>query len=167
MAVDRAAAVAGGGAPGAVALDDAGVALTFADAGDVHAVALGEGVHLDLVAHVHAGGAGELELLQVLLASLARLLEMSDLGLGELLLGNVLEAQLHGLIAVLFSRLLLHHGAGPRLDHGDGDDAAGFIEDLGHAHFLADDRLFHSVTSSLLRLLVGRGAHWAGIAPPT
>ena len=152
MAVHRAAAVAGGGALGAPALDDAGVPLTLADTGDVYAVTLGKGIHLDLVAHVQVGGAVELELLEDLLPGLASLLQVAQLRLGEFLLGNILIAQLDRLIAVLFRGLLLDHGAGAGLDDRDRDDVAGFIEDLGHAHFLADDRLFH-VTSSLNKVI--------------
>ena len=81
---------------------------------------------------------------------------MAQFGLGELALGDFLKSQLNGGVAVLFLGLLLHHGAGARLNDGDRDDLAGFIEDLGHTHLLADNGLLH-VYSSLLRLLVERG----------
>ena len=57
--------------------------------------------------------------------------------------GDVAEAQLHGLVAVAFHGLLLHHGAGASLDHGDGNDLAVLIEQLSHAQFLADDTFLH------------------------
>src|SRR5699024_533555 len=108
----------------------------------------------------------QLELLQGALASVASLLQVTQLRLGELLLSYVAVAQLNGVVAVLLLGLLLHHGAGARLDDGDRDDLAGFVEDLRHADLLADNGLFH-VFSSLIRLLVGRVTHWTGIARPT
>ena len=80
---------------------------------------------------------------------------MTQLRLGELALGHVLVAQLNGVVAVLLLGLLLHDGAGARLDDGDRDHVARFIEDLRHADLLADDGLFH-VSSSLIKV-IGRG----------
>ena len=142
MTVDGAAAVAHGSALGAVALDNALIAVTLAGAGHVHEVALFEGVGLDDVAHVQLGGILQVKLAQVLLGCHAGLVQVAHLGLGQLALGNVLEAQLHGGVAFFFGCLLLHDNAGTRLDYGDGDHLAVFVEDLRHADFLADDR-FH------------------------
>ena len=62
-------------------------------------------------------------------------------------LGDRLERELDGLVAV--GRLRAHRddGAGPRLDHGDGVDVPGLlVEDLGHAELPAEDPL-HAVTA--------------------
>ena len=156
MTVDGAGAVGLLQAVGAVALHHAGVALTLADAGDVHMVALCKGVHLHLVANVQVGGVLELELLEDLLGGHARLLQMAQFRLGELLLRHVLVTELHGFVAVFLRGLLLHHGAGARLDDGDRDHVAGLVEDLRHADLLADDGLFH-LTSSLIKV-IGRAS---------
>ena len=144
MADHRAGAVGLLQAVGAVALNDALVAVALADAGHVHKVAGGEGVSGDFVAHVVLLAVLQGELLQHLLElGDASLLLVAGLGLGELALGDGLESQLNGLIAVLLGSLLLHHGAGAGLDHGHGDRVSGFIEDLGHADLFADDRFLH------------------------
>ena len=140
--MDRAAAVAGGSALCAPALDDALIAVTLAGAGHVHKVALFEGVSLDDVADVQFGGVIQVELTQVLLGGHASLVQVAHFGLGQLPLGNVLIAQLNSLIAFLIGSFLLDDGAGTRLDDGDGDDLAVFVEDLRHANLLADD-CFH------------------------
>ena len=90
MAVHRAGAVGLLQAGGAVALDDALVAVALADAGHVHTVAGGEDVGLELVAHLVLGAVVQTELLQDLLElGHAGLLQVAQLGLGELALGNV------------------------------------------------------------------------------
>ena len=111
---------------GAVALDDALIAVALADAGDIHPVAGGEDIRLQLVAHLVLGAVVQT----------------------ELALLNLAEPHLHGLVSVLLGGLLLHHGAGAGLDHGDGDHMAGLIEDLGHADLFSDDRFFHIGVSS-------------------
>ena len=153
----------------AVALDHALEAVALADAGDVDELAGGEHVGLHLRAHLILGAVLELELLQDFFQlGDAGLFLVAGLRLGELALRNSLVTQLNGLIAVLLSALLLHDGAGAGLDHRNGDHASGFIEDLGHADLFADDRFFHTGTSSYFkRLLVGGVAQWAGIAPAT
>ena len=142
MTMDGAAAVAHGGALGAPALDDALVAVALGGAGHVYEVTLLEGVGLDDVAGVELSGVLQVELAQVLLGGHASLVQVAHFGLGELPLGNVLIAQLNGVVAVLFGSLLLNDHAGTRLDNGDGDHLAVFVEDLRHANFLADD-CFH------------------------
>ena len=134
---------------GVPALDDAGVALAAADTGDIHLIALGEHVRLQLVAHVHLRGVVQAELLQDLLGARFGLFQMAQLRLGELSFGHVVEAQLNGDVAVLLQGLLLHDDAGTGFDHGDGDRVAGFIENLGHTHFLSDDGFLHGFSSSL------------------
>ena len=143
MTVDGAAAVGHSAAAGVPALDNALEALTLADAGHVDVIALGKGVGLDLVAHVHLGGLGELELLEHFLHGDFSLLQVTLLRLGELPFRNVLEAQLYGVVAVLLLGLLLHHDAGTCFDHSDRDDLTGFVKDLGHTDLSADDGLFH------------------------
>ena len=142
-----------------VALNNALVAVALADAGDVHAVARGEHVSLQLVADLVLGAVVQTELLQDLLElGHAGLLLMADLGLGELALSNRLITQLNGLIAILLGGLLLHHGAGAGLDHGHRDHVASFIEDLGHADLFADDRFLHVGFSSYI-------GYWLGELP--
>ena len=148
--MDGAAAVAHGGAVCAVTLDNAGVALTFADAGDVDAVADGEGVRLQLIAHVQGFVVVQLEFLQDFQVADACLCQVALLATGQVLVGGGHEAQLYGLVAVFFGGLLLHDTAGARLDDGNGHDLAVGVKDLGHADLFADDCLFHTVVSSLV-----------------
>ncbi|MPM75191.1 hypothetical protein SDC9_122182 [bioreactor metagenome] len=77
---------------------------------------------------------------------------MARFGLGELAFGDILEAELHGVVAVFFRCLLLHDGAGAGLDDGDRDDLSGFVKDLRHADLLADNGLFHLI-SSLIKVI--------------
>ena len=150
VTMDGAAAVAHGGALGIVALDDAGVAFTFADAGGVHLVARSKDVSLQHVAHFELVVAVDLDFLQDTKQLSAGLGQVALLALGEVLLGGGLIAQLDSFIAVLFGGLLLNDGAGARFDDSNGNDLTGFIEDLGHADLFADDcLLFHFGTSSL------------------
>ena len=116
--------------------------MALGGAGHVYEVTLLEGVGLDDVAGVELSGVLQVELAQVLLGGHASLVQVAHFGLGELPLGNVLIAQLNGVVAVLFGSLLLNDHAGTRLDNGDGDHLAVFVEDLRHANFLADD-CFH------------------------
>ena len=143
MTVDGAAAVGHPAASGVPALDNALEALTLADAGHVDVIALGKGVGLNLVAHVHLSCLVQLEFLEHFLHGDFRLLQVTLFRLGELPLGHVLEAQLHGVVAVLLLGLLLHHDAGACFDDSDRDDLTGFVKDLGHADLSADDGLFH------------------------
>ena len=115
--------------------------MALAGAGDVHEVALFKGVGLHDVAHVQLGGVLQVKLTQILLGGNAGLVQVAHLGLGQLALGDILEAQLHGGVAFLLGSLLLDDGAGTRLDHGDGNDLAVFVEDLRHTDFLANDCL--------------------------
>ena len=163
MTVDRAAAVGHRGALGAPALDDAGVALALADAGDVDLVALFEGVSLDNVADVHLVGILEAELVQHAQRADAGLVEMTLFGFVELALGDFLEAELDGSIAFLFRGLLLDHFARAGFDNGHGDDLAGLVEDLRHADLLADDGLFHWIAP--FRLLVRSHGSYRPEAP--
>ena len=142
MTVDRSAAVRLRPAVRAPALDDAGITVALAGAGDVDEIAAGEGVRLDDRAELKLAGVVKRELAQIFLGSDARLFQVAHLALGELALRHVAIAELDRFIAVLFSGLLLRHDARAGLDHGDRDHVAGFVEDLRHADFFADDR-FH------------------------
>ena len=68
---------------------------------------------------------------------------MAKLRLGQLGLLDIAEAKLNGIIAVFFGGLLLNHDAGACFDHGYRNDLAALIENLGHAHFFADDCFLH------------------------
>ena len=140
----------------AVALDCARVALALAGAADVHLFAGGEGVGLDDVAD--RGGAAVLkaEFPQDLLAGDVRLGEMTLHGLVDVLVRNLAEAELHGIISVVFGRLFLYDDAGTRLDDRDRDHDAVFVKQLGHTELLADDCLLHLCSS--FRLLVDASA---------
>ena len=140
--MDGAAAVAHGSTAGVPALHNALIAVALAGAGDVHEVALFEGVSLHDVADVQLSRVVQVKLAQVLLGGDAGLVQVAHLGLGQLALGDILVAQLHSGVAFLLGSLLLDDGAGTRLDHGDGDHLAVFVEDLRHANFSADD-CFH------------------------
>ena len=121
--------------PAAEIMDDIAVAVKMAveDAG----------ISLDDVADVHLSSLLQAELLQMALGVDAGLLEVTCLGLGQLVLLDILEAQLHGGVAVGLDGLLLGDHAGACFHDGNRDDLAGLIEDLGHAHFLADDCFLH------------------------
>ena len=146
--MDRAAAVSGGGTAGTMTLHNALIAVALGDTGDVHVIAGGEHGGIDLVADIELGSVVKFELFQDT-QSLAGLLAVTQFGFGELALGDFIEAQLNGNIAVLFRGLFLHDGAGACLNDSDRDDLAGFIEDLGHTQLLADNGLLHSCFSSL------------------
>ena len=115
--------------------------MALAGAGDIHEVAFLKGVGLHDVAHVQLGGILQIELAQVLLGGDAGLVQVAHLGLGQLALGDILVAQLDGGVAFLLGSLFLDDSAGARLDHGDGDHLAVFVEDLRHTDFLANDCL--------------------------
>ena len=141
--MDRAAAVGHRGAMAAAALDRAFIAVALADAGDVDLVADCENAGGDDVADVLLFCLLDSEFLQMLLHSDVSLLQMAGFRLGQLGFLNVLVAELDGGVAVFFGGLLLCHDAGACLDDGHRDDLAALIENLGHAHFFADDRFLH------------------------
>ena len=124
-------------------LDCAGVTATLGDARDVDLVACGEGIGGDHVTNVECGAILQTELLQILLQSNACLLEMTLLGLGQMLFLNILEAELNGVIAVFFRSLLLCNNTGAGCDYRDRDHVSGLVEDLRHTDLLTDNTLFH------------------------
>ena len=141
-------------AVGAVALDDALVAVALADAGDVDLVADCENACLNFVADVHLGGLLHAELLEVLLEGNLSLFQMAELRLGQLGFLDVLKAKLYGVVAVFFGGLLLGHDAGAGLDDGDRDEAVVGVPDLGHAELRAQQALHLAFES---------GSHWGAI----
>ena len=124
--------------------------MALGDAGNVDLVAGSEGVSLNFVADVHVSSVLQLELLQVLLGGNASLLQVACLGLAQLVLLDVAKAELDGGVAVGLNGLLLGNDAGACFHNGNRDDLAALIEDLGHAHFFADDCFFHGCFSPFL-----------------
>ena len=147
MTVNRTAAVAGGRTALAEALDNAGVAVTLADTGDVDLVAFREHVGLHDVADFELAGILKTELLEMLDHAHAGLLQVTLLALAELLLGYFLVTELDCLVSFLLLGHLLHDHAGAGLDDGHGNDLASLIEDLRHADLLADDGFLHCISS--------------------
>src|SRR5262249_50437513 len=70
----------------------------------------------------------------------AGLLQVAELGPGQLLLGDLVEGELDGGVAVALVVADRGDLAGAGRDHGDGDDGAGPGEDLGHAGLLPEER---------------------------
>ena len=134
------------------ALDGAGVALALGGAADVYFIAGGKGIRLDDVPH-RQGDLPQAELPQHSFGSHVRLGEVAPQGLGEPLVADRPETDLHGFITVVFGCLPLDDHAGASLHHGDGDDVPVFVKKLGHADLFADDALFHCVIPPV-RLLV-------------
>ena len=141
------AAVAGGRTALAEALDNAGVAVTLADTGDVDLVAFREHVGLHDVADLELAGILKTELLEMLDHAHAGFLQVTLLAVRELLLGYFLVTELDCLVSFLFLGHLLHDHAGAGLDDGHGNDLASLIEDLRHADLLADDGFLHCISS--------------------
>src|SRR6185437_6160208 len=127
-----------------VALDRALEALADADPGDLDRVTRLE--RLDghrLAFHRAVQPAAELD--QLAVRRDAVLGQMAELGLGELALDDLVERELHRLVAVGVGGLHLHHRAWSGRDHGDGRDDAGLrVEDLRHTELFAQDALSHS-----------------------
>ena len=137
---------------GVPALDDAGVALALADAGDIHFVAFGEDVGKHSVAYVIRRNIVQPELFQVFLHADAGFLQVAGFRLAQLFLGDIRKTQLNGIKAFFVRSFLLHNGAGAGLDDGDRDHLACLVKDLRHADLLADNGLFH-VFSSLIKVI--------------
>src|SRR4051794_9086447 len=128
-----------------VPLDRAGEALADPDAGDLDRVAGLEDLDGDRLALDRVHESAELDEVPVRLG--AALLQVPELGLRDLPVGDRLEGELHGLVAVGVVGLHLDDGARAGLDHGDSGDHPGLrVEELGHAQLSADDA-FHSLIS--------------------
>ena len=127
----------------AVTLDGALIAFTFAHAADIDCIAAGESICLDDIANVVGSAVIEPEFPERLLRSNICFVEMAFHGFVDLIGLCVAVAQLDCIVAVVLNGLLLHNRAGADLNDSDRNDFSGFIENLGHADFLADDTFFH------------------------
>src|SRR4051794_22932957 len=122
-----------------VALDRALEALALRGAGDLDRLADLEGLDRDGVAHEPlARVVAELD--EVLHRGRAGLLEVAELGLGEVLLLGRAEGELDGLVAVALVGADARHRARAGLEHRDALDPAVLLEELGHAELLGEDR---------------------------
>ncbi len=130
-----------------MALHNALVAMALGNTGDIDLVSGSEGISLHHIANVHISGGIQLKLLQVLLCLDPGLLQMAKLRLAQLLFRSGLEAKLDGGVAVGLDSFLLSDDAGACFHDGNRDHLAALIEDLGHAHFLADDCFLHGLHS--------------------
>src|SRR4051794_3890507 len=121
-----------------VALDRALEALALGGAGDLDLLADLEGLDRHGVADLQLGGLVA-ELHEVAHGRGAGLLEVAELGLGEVLLLRRAERELDGLVAVAVVRADRGDRARPGLQHGHALDAAVVEEHLGHPELLGED----------------------------
>ena len=143
-----------GSAPEVVTLDSALEALALGNAGHADVLAVFEGLDRDRVADLEVGHAADLG--QVALAVLeAGLLEVAQLGFGELLVFAVFERQLDRRRAVALGGAHPCDRTRPRFDDGHRDAIAVVVEELGHAELLADDALH--ATYSLISMWTPAG----------
>jgi hypothetical protein len=139
------------------ALDAAGKSLTFGSAANVYHVAHLKNVGLDDVAYIDGGTVVQFKLPQVTLHRQVVFGKVAFLGLVYVFVCDVAITDLHGFVSVVFDCLLLDDNTGARLHHGDRDNLAIFVKQLGHADFGADELLFCTGNVFLLqRLLVDR-----------
>ena len=117
-------------------LDDALEALALAGSAHVDEADALEGGHAELLAD------GDFLLEVAKLAQDPRrsyaLGELPAVRFGDPALFLVVYAEHDGVIAVLVGGLLADDDVRRELDHRDGDEPPGFVEDLGHARLLAD-----------------------------
>src|SRR3954447_20692512 len=124
-------AVADRAAAEAVALDRALEALALGDAGDLDRLALLEDVDGQLLADLEPLALAA-ELAQVAERGVARLLQVAELCLGQLALGDVAVPELHGAVAVALLGAQASDAAGAGLHDGDALDHAVLYEQLRH-----------------------------------
>src|SRR6476646_1459124 len=130
-----------------VALDGALEALADADAGDLDLVARLEDLDGDRLAFARAVDATA-ELDELAVRADLELRQMAELALRQLALGDFVERELHGVVAVRVGELHLHDRARAGLDHRDrGDSPRLRVEDLRHAELASEDSLGHGVTA--------------------
>ena len=112
--------------------------------GDLDRVAGLERLDGDGLADGQLGAAAELD--EAAMRLDAVLAQVPELALRQLPLGDGVERELHGVVAVRRHGLHLDHGAWTGLDDRHGRDDAGLlVEDLGHAQLSPHDPL-HSVS---------------------
>src|SRR4051794_620923 len=135
-----------------VALDRSLEALADADAGDLDLVARLEDLDRHgLALHGAVDAAAELDELPV--GADLELREVAELALRELAVGDGVERELHGVVAVCVRELHLHDRARACLDHRDrGDSPRLRVEDLRHAELSAEDAFGHGLKSAPLEL---------------
>jgi hypothetical protein len=127
-----------------VALDRALEALALGDARDLHGLALLEHVDLDLLTH-HELADLIPELGQAAQRRGVGLLEVAQLALGDLLLADVAERELHGLVAVTLLGADGGDPAGTGLHDRHALDVAVLgVEDLRHTE-LASQQCRHQI----------------------
>src|SRR5581483_2401595 len=132
-----------------VPLDRALKALADADARDLDLVAGLERRHRDRLAFDRAVNAAA-ELDEPSVRADAELREMTELRFRELALGDGVERELHGVVAVDIVRLHLHDRARAGLDHRDGRHRARLrIEDLRHAELASENAFGHQSLISM------------------
>src|SRR4051794_41178876 len=132
-------AVRHGSAREVVALDGALEALALRDARDLDLLALLERLDGHAVAHLELAGLVA-ELHEVAHGRSVGLLQVTELGLGQALLGHRAEPELDRLVAVAIVGADADHGAGAGLEDGHALDAAVLAEDLRHAELLSEQR---------------------------
>ena len=128
-------------------LDSAGVTVALGHTCYVDLLANGEGFDRYDITYVVAGAIFKAELLEMSLGGKSVLCEMSDLSLGCVLVFAILKAELYGIVAVLFSGLLLRYYAGTSLDYRYRNDVSDLVENLSHTDLLTDNALFHVLSS--------------------
>src|SRR6476620_4740175 len=128
-----------------VPLDGALEALADADAGDLDLVARLEDLDGDRLAFARAVDAAA-ELDELAVRADLELRQVAELALRELALGDLVERELHGVVAVRVGELHLHDRARAGLDHRDrGDSPRLRVEYLRHAELASEDSLGHGV----------------------
>src|SRR3954452_12070414 len=137
-----------GAAAEVVALDRALEALALGGAGDLDLLPHLERLDRDGLPHGQLAGLVA-ELLDLAVRAGVGLLEVAELGLGDVLLLAGVERELDGLVAVALVRADAGDRAGAGLEHGDALDGAVLEEDLGHAELLGEDRRHGSAEADL------------------
>mmetsp|Transcript_611 Transcript_611/g.2358 ORF Transcript_611/g.2358 Transcript_611/m.2358 type:complete len:341 (+) Transcript_611:40-1062(+) len=147
----------------AVLLHGALPALTDGRAADVHDVVNLEDVAgVELRAELVRGRAHEAELLEVAHGGNASLGAVANLGLGDLVISNLVVPNLHGVVAVGVLGLDLSHDVA-RLDRDDGHGHAEALlrEELRHASLVPENPHTRVVPGLDLEATGRRGAHGA------
>ncbi len=123
-------------APETPALHDALETLALGDGLDIHEADALEGGHAEALAD--SGILAEITHLAKDLRGSHALRELSAIGLGDVILLLLVDAEDDGAVAILLLRLLGDHDVGMDLDDRNGHELPGRVEDLGHPDLLAD-----------------------------
>src|SRR3954454_22470667 len=134
---------------GVVALDRSLEPLADADAGDLDLVAGREDLDRHRLALDRAVDAAA-ELHELAVRADLELREVAELALRELPVGDGVERELHGVVAVRIRELHLHDRARAGLDHRDrGDSPRLRVEDLRHAELASKNAFGHQSLISM------------------